>query len=326
METFKNKIALLLSTMTRHTGLVFLASLIAFIGLAIIFFTAPTGLTTAQSIVTIISAILLVISWFFLGRNAFFVLSAINMAMLLINALIVYPLFSSFWHIVTFISALIGFNFAVVSVHKYIKARRELKKQNYYTADEKKPRDLRVEKVNVPVVQEKITTKKVVKEAPVKKTTKKVAKKTTKKVSTQPTLSFYDVKDKKNFKSNKYTFKTIKGRRFAVAKSPSGTESYRIVGATKATKKRAQKTEIKKIARKEARKIAKKQAKQTAKKTSKKIAKKAVKKAPKKKVTKKTVKKSPAKKAPTKVVNKTGKSETVTTSDGRDIIININEN
>lgn len=49
-------------------------------------------------------------------------------------------------------------------------------------------------------------------------------------------LDFYDVKEKKKFVSRDYKIKIIKGRRFAVSVSPSGTESYRILGS--ATKKK----------------------------------------------------------------------------------------
>ncbi len=44
------------------------------------------------------------------------------------------------------------------------------------------------------------------------------------------TLSFYDVKGKKKFKSDKYKIVKKKGRRFAVAKAPTGIDSYRILG------------------------------------------------------------------------------------------------
>jgi len=46
-------------------------------------------------------------------------------------------------------------------------------------------------------------------------------------------LSFYDVKSKRKFTSNKYEIKTrmVKGhkRRFAVAKAPSGIQSWRVL-------------------------------------------------------------------------------------------------
>lgn len=42
-------------------------------------------------------------------------------------------------------------------------------------------------------------------------------------------LRFYDVKGKKRFRSSKYKIKRRKGRRFAIAKSPSGIESWRIL-------------------------------------------------------------------------------------------------
>jgi len=43
-------------------------------------------------------------------------------------------------------------------------------------------------------------------------------------------LNFYDVKGKKKFKSGEYKVVTKKGRRFAVAKAPSGIDAYRILG------------------------------------------------------------------------------------------------
>jgi hypothetical protein len=43
-------------------------------------------------------------------------------------------------------------------------------------------------------------------------------------------LSFYDLKSKKKFKSSNYKIVIKSGRKFAVAKSPSGTTSYRIIG------------------------------------------------------------------------------------------------
>jgi len=44
------------------------------------------------------------------------------------------------------------------------------------------------------------------------------------------TLKFYDVKGKKAFTSNNYKTVTKSGRRFAVAKAPSGIEAWRILG------------------------------------------------------------------------------------------------
>jgi len=43
-------------------------------------------------------------------------------------------------------------------------------------------------------------------------------------------LNFYDVKGKKKFKSSSYKVVTKKGRRFAVAKAPSGVDAWRILG------------------------------------------------------------------------------------------------
>ncbi len=45
-----------------------------------------------------------------------------------------------------------------------------------------------------------------------------------------PKLKFYDLKGKKSFHTDKYKIVTKSGRRFAVAKAPSGIESWRIVG------------------------------------------------------------------------------------------------
>jgi len=57
-------------------------------------------------------------------------------------------------------------------------------------------------------------------------------------------LEFYDVKEKKKFKSSEYTIKTTNGRKFAVAKTPSGSKAYRILGSRK-DKKIAKKTSTK---------------------------------------------------------------------------------
>lgn len=53
-------------------------------------------------------------------------------------------------------------------------------------------------------------------------------------------LEFYDVKAKQKFATKDYVVKNIKGRKFAIAKSPSGSKSYRILGSSK--KKVAKKT------------------------------------------------------------------------------------
>jgi len=49
-------------------------------------------------------------------------------------------------------------------------------------------------------------------------------------------LNFYDLRAKKKFMSDKYKMVERKGRRFAVCKSPSGVESWRIVGMAKTKK------------------------------------------------------------------------------------------
>jgi hypothetical protein len=43
-------------------------------------------------------------------------------------------------------------------------------------------------------------------------------------------LSFYDMKGKKKFETDKYKIVIKKGRKFAVAKAPSGCDAYRIMG------------------------------------------------------------------------------------------------
>ena len=45
---------------------------------------------------------------------------------------------------------------------------------------------------------------------------------------TQP-LKFYDLKEKKAFTSNDYKIENRNGRKFAVAHSPTGTESWKAV-------------------------------------------------------------------------------------------------
>ena len=43
-------------------------------------------------------------------------------------------------------------------------------------------------------------------------------------------LSFFDVKGKEKFTSKEYRVEVRNGRRFAVAKAPSGIEAWRILG------------------------------------------------------------------------------------------------
>jgi|TARA_B100002003_G_C14133279_1_gene545022 hypothetical protein len=43
-------------------------------------------------------------------------------------------------------------------------------------------------------------------------------------------LSFYDVKGKEKFLAKEWKIVVKKGRKFAVAKAPSGIEAYRILG------------------------------------------------------------------------------------------------
>jgi hypothetical protein len=46
-------------------------------------------------------------------------------------------------------------------------------------------------------------------------------------------LSFYDLKSKKKFMTDKYKTVVKKGRKFAVADAPSGIKSWRIMGMAK---------------------------------------------------------------------------------------------
>jgi len=49
-------------------------------------------------------------------------------------------------------------------------------------------------------------------------------------------LSFYDVKTKRKFSTDRYSIRRKKGRAFAVAKSPSGThECWRVLSAKQAS-------------------------------------------------------------------------------------------
>ena len=57
-----------------------------------------------------------------------------------------------------------------------------------------------------------------------------MAKKTTKSMSVKAPLKFYDLRAKKTFTSSDYAKKKKSGRNFAVAKSPSGGTSWRILG------------------------------------------------------------------------------------------------
>lgn len=65
--------------------------------------------------------------------------------------------------------------------------------------------------------------------------TKKTAKKKKKNIkkSKKKLLAFYDLKNRKKFKTNKYAFRTKSGRKFAVAKSPKGVSCWRIMGLAK---------------------------------------------------------------------------------------------
>jgi len=136
----------------------------------------------------------------------------------------------------------------------------------------------------------------------VKKESTVVKKKVAKKENTSKyeELDFYDVKAKKSFTTNVYKIKERNGRRFAVAVSPEGTESWRVLGNS-AKKKKA----VKKAAKKA-----------TAKKKTSTSKSKTVKKAVKKKADKKTdvkpktsTKKTVKKVTPKKVVTET---ETIT--------------
>ncbi len=52
-------------------------------------------------------------------------------------------------------------------------------------------------------------------------------------------LSFYDLRSKKKFNSDKYKVVIRKNRRFAVAKNPkTGNECWRILGMAKSAKKK----------------------------------------------------------------------------------------
>lgn len=46
-------------------------------------------------------------------------------------------------------------------------------------------------------------------------------------------LKFYDLKAKKTFMTDSYKHVMKSGRKFAVAKAPSGAQAYRIVAKTK---------------------------------------------------------------------------------------------
>ena len=50
-------------------------------------------------------------------------------------------------------------------------------------------------------------------------------------------LNFYDLKTKKKFMSDKYEIKTRGVRRFAVCKSSSGCECWRVIGKEKEVEK-----------------------------------------------------------------------------------------
>lgn len=114
-----------------------------------------------------------------------------------------------------------------------IKKRAEEIKKASQMARERREAEEKIRLSKKPVkkpVQKKKTTK----------TRKKPKKTKSKPKSSKEKLSFYDLKRKKKFSTNKYTFKKIKNRKFAVAKAPSGIQSYRLVANKK--KKSAKKT------------------------------------------------------------------------------------
>jgi len=292
----------------KHTSGVLLSSVIMFLLGILLFLWAPEKLVTIEIGLVTIIAVTMLISWVFIGRNSYFVLTSLISALAVLEVLLFYTEYKTLTHVLFGIFAFLSFILSVLSVSK-TKLPKKTSTKPYY---ESKP----------------VKVKKSV-----------VEKKTVKKADL-PRLGFYDVKTKKKFTSTNYTFKVINGRRFAVTKAPSNHEAYRVVGAVKTAKKVTKKKVLKKTAKKAPpKKKAVAKQKPLKKVTKKKVTKKTVKKAPakkkaivnrkpvkkgtKKKVTKKTVRKSPVKKVVKK--NQKKSTEKITTKDGRDIIININE-
>lgn len=56
-------------------------------------------------------------------------------------------------------------------------------------------------------------------------------KKLSKERNQKKKLKFFDLKRKRSFSTNKYSYKIRAGRKFAVAKAPSGVKSWRILGS-----------------------------------------------------------------------------------------------
>ncbi len=76
------------------------------------------------------------------------------------------------------------------------------------------------------------------------------------KVASKKSLSFFDVKTKKKFKTSNYAIRVIKGKKMAVAISPSKTQVFRILGSAKNQKKK--KITAKKVVKKSPSKTPKK--------------------------------------------------------------------
>jgi hypothetical protein len=64
---------------------------------------------------------------------------------------------------------------------------------------------------------------------------KKKLKKSSNETNTKE-ISFYDVKTKKRFKTDKYEIKIKSGRKFAVATSPEGSSMWKILGSANSKK------------------------------------------------------------------------------------------
>jgi predicted flap endonuclease-1-like 5' DNA nuclease len=271
---------------TKYTFWVAICTIIATISSIFIFLYAPAQLATLFLAVLIASIIMSIISWMFIGKNTFFVLSAATCGTILLSNVLSYPHYGFFVQYIAGAFALAGFILAVLSVQairRHAKMQKEqtavAKVQPYYAEDkkvevaqntntahtqntnnifEKSTSERIIEKTTIinnnnskttapkPVVK-KIVQKKAVKQLPKPKT---IVEKKIVKVYVKPTLSFYDVKAKKKFKTNKYTIKTMNNRRFAVAKTKKGYNVYRILGLSKNFKAKAKPKKVAKVKKK----------------------------------------------------------------------------
>jgi hypothetical protein len=241
---------------TKHTFWVAICTIIATIASIFVYIYSPTSLKTIFLLVGIASIILTIISWIVMPRNSFFILSALTNAGVLLANVLLFPQYGFFVQFIAGAFSLAGFILAVLSVQKQRiveekrlppPIKREEKKEVTKIESDKQivinnttnvfeNKEKQIVKQNASPIQPKPKVASVQ-----KKTVTKIVtlppKTIVKKVYVKPMLSFYDVKTKKSFRTNKYTVKVMNNRKFAVTKAKGGHKVFRILGLAKKGKK-----------------------------------------------------------------------------------------